>query len=149
MIFAISDSKGGIDGILGITIFQPILAIIFAILTIFICGLIGLPIRINRKLNDWWRTKFYVSVILAFIGGILSIVSFLPTFVQKTEYEINGIIEIVTIPNIFLAITGWFLIAFGILHSFPPLKLQIKITDWLNRKFNIKKTKVTSELNRT
>ena len=149
MIFAISDFKGGIDGVLGIAVFQPILAIIFAFLTIFICSLIGLPIRINKRLNEWWRTKFYVSIILTFIGVILSIVSFLPTFVQKTEYEINGIIEIVTIPNVFLAITGWFLIAFGILHSFPPLKLQIKITDWLNRKFNTKKTKVTSELNRT
>jgi hypothetical protein len=149
MIFAISDFKGGIDGILGIVVFQPIMSIIFAFLTIFIYGLIGLPIRINKKLNEWWRTKFYISIILTFIGIILSIISFLPNFVQKTEYEINGILETVTIPNIFLAITGWFLIAFGILHSFPPFKLQIKITDWLNRKISNKKTKINSELNRT
>jgi len=149
MIFAISDFKGGIDGILGIAVFQPIMSIIFALLTIFICGLIGLPIRINKKLNKWWRTEFYVSFILTFIGIIFSVISFLPNFVQKIEYDINGITEITTIPNIFLAITGWFLIAFGILHSFPPLKLQIKIIDWQNRKISNKKTKVNSELNRT
>lgn len=149
MIFAISDYNGGIDGILGIAVFQPIMSIIFAFLTILICGLVGLPIRINKKLNKWWRTKFYVSLILTFIGIVLSVISFLPTFVQKTEYDINGITEITTIPNIFLAITGWFLIAFGILHSFPPLKLQIKLTDWLNSKINSGKTKVKTELNRT
>ncbi|WP_189702675.1 hypothetical protein [Subsaximicrobium wynnwilliamsii] len=145
MIFAISDFRGGFDGIIGIAVFQPIMAIVFSLITVFACGLMGLPIRINKKLNEWWRTKFYVSIILTFIGLLFCIMSFLPNLVQQVEYEIDGIMEIVTIPNIFFAISGWFLIAFGILHSFPPYKLQQKITYWLNRKFRSKNNNIVSD----
>ena len=148
MIFAISDFRGGFDGITGITIFQPIMAIVFSLITIFTCGLIGLPIRINKKLNKWWRTKFYISLILTFIGVILCILSFFQTLVQQIEYEIDGITEMEIIPNNYLAIFGWFLIAFGILHSFPPYNLQEKLTNWLNRKFYNEK-KIVSEFTRT
>ena len=147
MIFAISDFRGGFDGIIGIVIFQPIMAIVFSLITVFTCGIIGLPIRINKKLNEWWRTKFYVSIILIFVGLLFCVISFLPNMVEQVEYEIEGIMEIVTIPNIILAISGWFVIAFGILHSFPPYKLQLKITNWLNRKFKSKN--IASDFTRT
>lgn len=140
MIFAISDFRGGFDEIIGIAVFQPIMALIFSLITIFICGLIGLPIRFNKKINKWWRERFYLSIILTFIGLLICVISFLPNLVQKVEYEINGIIEMVSIPNLTLFVSAWFLIAFGILHLFPPYKLEKKLKEWLDAKSKNKKT---------
>ena len=137
MIFALLDYRGGIEGLIGILIFQPIMAIVFSLLTIFICVIIGLPLRLHRRLNIWWRTKFYISLVLVIIGLTMCIVSFMPSMIEEIEYNQDGIIQFVTVPNMYLVSIGWFMLAFGILHSFLPYKLQLMLSDWLdNRKKN-------------
>ena len=42
MSFAMFDYQGGFANFVGLTLFQPILAILFSILTVIICGLVGL-----------------------------------------------------------------------------------------------------------
>lgn len=47
MILVLLDYQGGFDGFIGTTFFQPIIGGLISIVTIGICLLIGLPIRIN------------------------------------------------------------------------------------------------------
>lgn len=127
MVYAMFDYKGGIANFIGLTVFQPIYAIIFSGLTIGICFLVGLPIRLNNRLNTWWRKHFYISTILIFIGLGLCVTSLTPSFIEEVTYSMEGVERTDIVPNQLLSITGWFVLAIGTLHQFPPLGLLQKI----------------------
>jgi len=114
MFFALTDNDFGIDGLFGLIIIQPILAIIFSGLSVIICLMIGLPIRLIKNINEWISKHWHVPIICIFTGIILLICSFL----FKQSYYIDD--RIVETPNAILAGTGWFITAFSILHLFPP-----------------------------
>ena len=80
MIFALLDNEFGLDGLVVFFVFQPILAIVMSISTIIACLLIGLPIRLNKKLNHWWTTNFYISIIGTVCGLTLILLALLPGF---------------------------------------------------------------------
>ena len=136
MLFAAFDYQGGIANFVGLAIFQPILAIFISFLTIIICGIIGLPIRINNRFNEWWRTNFYVAIVFGIIGFIFCLFSVFPTFIEQVEYRMDGLELTATVPNRFFSISGWFLIAFGLLHLFLPYKLEEKMISFLERRLN-------------
>ena len=121
MIFALFDNDFGIDGLFGLFIIQPIFAIAFSVLTIFVCLIVGLPIRLNKKLNRWWATNFYISIIGTICGLTLLGLSLLPVFNETVT--INGQKSLKQIPNSSLTYIGWFLTAFSLLHMFPPRQL--------------------------
>lgn len=135
MIFAFFDYQGGIDNFVGMIILQPLMAIIISVFTLFICFLIGLPIRINKKLNKFWRERFYLAPILVLCGIISCIFSLLPAFTEEIEVAEH----IVRFPNLFFSIIGWFLIAFGFLHLYLPYKIEKRLTDWASRFHNFVK----------
>ena len=126
MIFALFDCDFGIDGLFGLFIFQPIIAIVISILTIILCLLIGLPIRLNNKINYWWTTNFYVSFIGIIVGLMLLFLA-LTTFRETVSVNIDGQEMLKQIPNPVLTYIGWLLTAFSILHSFPPRQLSERI----------------------
>ena len=144
MLFAAFDYQGGIANFVGLAIFQPILAIFISILTILLCGIIGLPIRINKRLNKWWRTNFYLAIIFGIIGFIFCVISVLPNFIEQVEYRIDGLEQTATVPNRYFSISGWFLIAFGLLHLFLPYQLEEKIISFLVRMFTGKEKRTTT-----
>lgn len=127
MVFAMFEYQGGIINFVGLTLFQPVIAIILSFLTIIICGLIGLPIRLNNQLNIWWRTHFYISILLGLAGLLACIISLTPGFVEEITYRMDGIDMTQTVPNQILSITGWFLVAIGSLHTYPPKFIQDKL----------------------
>jgi hypothetical protein len=131
MIFALLDYQGGIEGMLGMVIFQPIFAVILSVFTIVICFIVGLPIRLNKNLFKWWTNKFYVSIVGIVCGVSLLLLSFFPHFLQTIKTEIEGQETIRKIPNLSLVVTGWFLTAFSTLHLFPPLILRKKLENVL------------------
>lgn len=131
MVFALLDSDFGFDGLFGLVIFQPIIAIILSGLTIFCCLIVGLPIRLNNKLNSWWTTNFYVSIIGAFIGLTFLVLALLPTFSETVTYDLDGVPTLKQIPNSILSFSGWFLTAFSLLHIYPPRQLTEKIKLYL------------------
>ncbi len=139
MLFAAFDYQGGIANFVGLAIFQPILAICLSLLTIIVCGIIGLPIRLNNRFNKWWRTNFYFAIILGIIGLVFCVISVFPNFIEQVEYRIDGLEQTATVPNRFFSVSGWFLIAFGLLHLFLPYKLEVSITSFLNRTLNGKR----------
>ncbi len=134
MLFAMFDYQGGIANFVGLAIFQPIFAIILSLLTVIICGLIGLPIRLNKRLNNWWRTHFYISILIGFLGIVACAISLMPGFIEEITYRMDGMEMTQTIPNQILSISGWFLVAMGTLHTYPPKFLQDKLENFLLKK---------------
>ena len=127
MLFAMFDYQGGFANFVGLTLFQPILAILLSILTVIVCGLVGLPIRLNNRLNNWWRTHFYVSILIGFLGLVACAFSLTPGFVEDVTYRMDGMDMTQTVPNQILSISGWFLVAIGALHVYPPIILEQKL----------------------
>ena len=128
------DYQGGFANFVGLSLFQPILAILISILTVIVCGLVGLPIRLNNRLNNWWRTHFYVSILIGFLGLVACAISLMPGFVEEVTYRMDGMDMNQTVPNQILSISGWFLVAIGTLHTYPPKFIQDKLESLLTSK---------------
>jgi hypothetical protein len=134
MLFAMFDYQGGIANFVGLTIFQPIFAIILSIITVIICGILGLPIRLNKRLNNWWRTHFYISILIGLLGLVACVISLMPGFIEEITYRMDGMDMTQTVPNQILSTSGWFLVAMGALHTYPPKFLQDKLENFLLKK---------------
>jgi hypothetical protein len=124
LIFVLLDYQGGIDSFIGTTLFQPIIGGLISILTIGICLLIGLPIRISDRINTWWTERIWLSILGILIGLTLLSLSLVPSMMQTINKPIEDVIIQKRIPNLNFAATGWFLTAFSLLHLFPPHKLR-------------------------
>ena len=136
MLFAMFNYQGGIANFVGLTLFQPLFASLLSVLTVIICGLVGLPIRLNKKLNNWWRNHFYVSILLGLIGSLACATSLLPSFVEEATYGIDGMDVTQTVPNQILAFSGWLLLGIGTLHTYLPNGIQDKIENLVNHHTN-------------
>lgn len=126
ILFALLDSDFGIDGLLGLFFFQPIIAVILSVLTILFCLIIGLPIRLNNKLNCWWTTNFYISIIGVICGLTFLFLALFPAFRETVTYNINEQPTLKQIPNTIFSVLGWFLTTFFLLHLYPPRRLISK-----------------------
>lgn len=127
MVYALLDSDFGFDGLFGLVIIQPIVGAILSLLTICLCSLVGLPIRLNKNLNRWWTTHFYISILGVVCGVTFLALAFLPNLQGTVATQIEGQETIKHIPDFSLAISGWFLTAFSLLHLYPPRQLSDKI----------------------
>jgi hypothetical protein len=134
MLFAMFDYQGGFANFVGLTLFQPILAILLSILTVIVCGLVGLPIRLNNRLNTWWRTHFYISILIGFLGLVACVISLMPGFVEEVTYRMDGMDMTQTVPNRILSISGWFIVAIGTLHTYLPKFIQDRLESLLTSK---------------
>ncbi len=123
MIFALLDSDFGFDGLVGLLIFQPILGALFSFLTILVCLIVGLPIRLIKKVKNWWTANFYISIIGTVCGLTLLFLSLTHYFTETVKIQMDGQETLRQVPNLFLSYSGWFLTAFSTLHLFPPDKL--------------------------
>lgn len=138
MVFALLDYAGGFESFVGLALFQPIMAVILAALTIFCCLILGLPIRLIKKVNMWWSQHFYIAIGLTLLGLTLLVLSLAPQFIEKAIVTTEGFEMTKEIPNSGLAITGWFLTAFSILHTYPPQRLTAKAQSILTKLTGIK-----------
>jgi magnesium-transporting ATPase (P-type) len=128
MFFALSDNDFGIDGLVGLVIFQPIVSIILSIITIFICLIVGLPIRLSKRINYWWIAKFYIAIIGIVCGLTFLLLSIIPSFMETVIINKDTTQETLKqVPNTILVSVGWLLTAFSLLHLYPPLQLMNKI----------------------
>ncbi len=137
MTFVFLDYEGGFDNFIGTTIFQPILGGLISILTIMICLIIGLPIRLGKTINSWWSRNYLISIIGTIVGLTLLIMSFLPSFKETVKTIIENEEITKETPNLILVSIGWFLTAFSTLHIFPTERIKLgtgniitKYTGW-------------------
>ena len=127
MIFAVIDNDFGLDGIFGLLFIQPVLALIISILTIIFCLILGLPIRLNNKIRNWWTHHCYIPIIIFFCGILLLCLALIPTFRETTILIIDEMEKLKQIPNLTLSSIGWLLTTFSILHLYPPKHILLKI----------------------
>ncbi|HWK04320.1 MAG TPA: hypothetical protein VNS58_11845 [Puia sp.] len=95
--------------------FMPLKAAIFVLATLIVCLLIGLPIRLNTKINTWWTGHQLVSLIGTIVGILLLSLSYLPCF-RESYIHYDMVIRNI---NIALPIAGWLLTTFCLLHWYP------------------------------
>ena len=127
---------------IGFLIFQPIFGFIICALTILICIILGLPIRLITGLNNWWVQKPFIVFVGVAIGLILLLMSLFIT--HKVIFIKEGQETAKQVPNIILAGSGWFLTAFCLLHFYP-----LALIKWFKEKIVSKKNKNSeSELRR-
>jgi hypothetical protein len=127
LLFALFDYEGGFDNLVGMVLFQPLFAVTLSAITIGCCLIVGLPIRLIKSFHQWWTNHFFLPVILTVIGLILLGLSLLTQFAEQKTLMIEGQHIIKHVPNLYLAVTGWFLTAFSILHTYPPSLLRAKV----------------------
>lgn len=101
----------------GFLIFQLIFGFFLCSVTIVVCIIVGLPIRLIKEAYNWWSKKPYLIFVGVTIGIILLIVSL--NFTKTTNIKIDGNVRTTQVPNTSLATSGWFLIAFCLLHFYP------------------------------
>ena len=133
MIFGLIDSDSGLENYFGLFIIQPIFAILISGITIFLCLIIGLPIRLNSKMNNWIRNHFYVSLIGLLLGFALLLFAFIPNLKENISYQTEDGEAIKEIPNIFCSISGWIVVTFSLVHSYPPKQLTDKLQNLFNK----------------
>ncbi len=126
MIYALVDILE-IDMIAGIgfLVFQPILGIVLTLLTILACFIVGLPIRLVKKVRDFWLSKPLLSIAGAATGIIMLLLSFNSNFTELKEVTLDYGVAQKEVPNTTLALVGWFLTAFSLLHFYPQSILKL------------------------
>src|ERR1700752_5117915 len=75
------DMMGG----LGFIIFQPILAFIITSLTILACLVVGLPIRLIKKVRMFWLSWPIIPLIGAVTGLLLMFTAYISNFTEIKE----------------------------------------------------------------
>jgi hypothetical protein len=125
MIFVLLDYQGGIDGFIGTTLFQPTIGGLISIVTIGICLLTGLPIRISDRINTWWTKRIWLSIMGVLLGLSLIILSLLPSMTETINTTSENETIQKQIPNLGFGTTGWFLTGFSLLHLFPPYNFRV------------------------
>jgi hypothetical protein len=86
-------------------------------LTIAICLIVGLPIRLSSKIYNWWLANLYIAFIGLTLGFIIILIS--PNFTNNIQIVENGVQTYKDFPNETILGIGWFLTAFFLLHFYP------------------------------
>ena len=106
------------DGLISM-IFQPIMGAIFTGIAILLLLLIGLPIRLWKQLNVWWRSHWWIPFVIGTVAFIMICLSWSPGLrVQVMDPDLNIMVDSF---HPLLAIGGWLLTLFAVLHFYPPM----------------------------
>ncbi|OWP61541.1 hypothetical protein CDA63_18940 [Hymenobacter amundsenii] len=112
LLLALLDYRGGLDGLIGLVAFQPLMGALLSLATISLCVLVGLPLRL-AAFGRWWRQRTFLA-----LGGAAASVALL---VLSLFMQGGTVPATFTEPSVLvLAGCGWFLLAFCLLHVFPP-----------------------------
>ncbi len=99
--------------------YLSIYTILTIVLNMVICLLVGLPIRLVPKLNQWWTRMPVINEVM-FIIGLGLLVFYRKSFFNfETIISNSGVSETYSLSNPYPVLTGWFLIGFSLLHLYP------------------------------
>ena len=103
-------------------IFQPIVGVILTGIAIFLLLILGLPIRLSKTVNLWWRKHWWISFVIGTAAFTMMCLSWHSKFrIKVMDPEVNQLVDSF---HPALAIGGWMLTLFAVLHFYPP-------THWL------------------
>ena len=112
--FAISIIANLMDGNLQNYPFERAAIIILS--SVAACLLIGLPIRMNKRINSWWAHHQLIPILGVIIGSIFMLLSCTVFEQVHHYYDIT-----MTRSNPYLSIAGWAMTIFSLLHFYPTL----------------------------
>ena len=125
IVLALLDYNGGFPSFIGF-ILQPLIGLLLSIITILVCTIIGLAIRVVNRINSWWIRRPFIPITGFIIATTLILLSFLPS-VRETISYMDGEYPIQKeVPNETMILAGWFLLAFCILHFYPVAYIKNK-----------------------
>ena len=120
IIYALADNdEADMVNALGFILFQPLWGFILSSITIALCLLIGLPIRLMARVKQWWYEKPIIPLLGFVIGLLLLLLAFHAAFTETVQVVIDGEPVEKQVPNLTIAVTGWFITAFSLLHFYP------------------------------
>ncbi len=106
------------DGLLSL-IFQPIVGTIITSVAIAVLLVLGLPIRFLSRLHQWWQEHWWFVFVLGTVAFGMMSASWHPQLrVQITHPDLGMPVDSF---HPVLAIGGWMLTIFSVLHFYPPL----------------------------
>jgi len=109
------------DGLLSL-IFQPIMGAIFTVIACAALLVLGLPIRLSKRIHVWWKAHWWIPFLLGTVAFVMMGMSWMPQFrVQVLDPDLQ--IQVDSFHPI-LAIGGWLLTLFAVLHFYPPWLAQ-------------------------
>lgn len=91
------------------------------LVTMAFCLAIGLPIRMNSKINSWWRVHQLIPIAGAIIGSLTMLLGYYIRTEQVNPMDARGGVEVLIIPHPFVSICGWSLAMFCLLHLYLPI----------------------------
>lgn len=109
----------GFETLIGFAIFQPIFSFILISVTVCLCLIIGLPIRLIKQVKLWWVRKPAIPIVGVIIGLLLLASAMLPFWTETRQLTIDGVSRDKEVPNFIMAVCGWLSTAFCLLHFFP------------------------------
>ena len=112
LLLALLEYRGGFPAFVGLFTFQPVLGALFSFVTVGICALLGLPLRL-AAFGHWWRQRALLVLGGAAAGGMLLPLALLLRDATNPPASNEPFV-------LGLAGSGWFLLAFCLLHVFPP-----------------------------
>ena len=101
--------------------FALLLIPIPAAFTVGVVSLVGLPLRVGRRLRPWWEQSGPTMLIVAVVG-LLSVILGLALWTPVTYTDEFGGPVAIREANPFLFWGGWFALAFGIMHIRSPFR---------------------------
>jgi hypothetical protein len=125
MLLAILDNdEADLMNEIDLFVIQPIIGSVLVALTIIICFIVGLPIRLIARVKNWLVEKPVIPLIGLAFGVIFFLMAFYPNLMEQKEVLIDGGQKLKQVPNYNLSLTGWFIIGFSLLHFYPDALLQ-------------------------
>ncbi|NVO86722.1 hypothetical protein [Hymenobacter terrestris] len=112
LLLALLDYRGSFPAFIGLVAFQPLMGALLSLATISLCVLVGLPLRL-AAFGRWWRQRTLLALGGAAAGvALLGLSLFLRGATASAGFTEPSVLA--------LASSGWFLLAFSLLHVFPP-----------------------------
>jgi len=109
---------------IGLLVIQPLIASVLITVTMIICYIVGLPIRLIARVKNWWVEKPVLPLIGIACGTIFFLLAFNKNLMEQKEVLIDGEQKLKQVPNFNMSLAGWFIIAFSLLHFYPKAIVQ-------------------------
>ena len=106
--------------------------ILFSLTTISVCLLIGIPLRLVPRIQNWWLSRPILQIILLATGITLLFLSTNVNFKITELVNQDGKMIEMQFSNMYISVTG-LLLTFYLLHLYPQV-----IADYFNNLFQSK-----------
>ena len=104
---------------IGIRYDYPGLYLVFTVFTAFLCYIIGIPVRTNERIRNWWQRNRIFQLGLFTFGIALGVLAITSLCIVRVDGRIDGMEQTSWIANPVMLLSGWMISSFCALHFLP------------------------------